>query len=73
MANLYVITPETEEEILAVNDMLLKMREEKQRQEQIQKCKNTISFYIADTVSTIGLEETKRIVRDLNRELRELT
>lgn len=73
MANLYVITPETEEEILAVNDMLLKMREEKQRQEQIQKCKNTISFHIADSISTIGLEETKRIVRDLNRELRELT
>ena len=73
MTNLYVITPETKEEILAVNDLLLKMREERQRQEQIQKCKNTISLHIADSVSTIGLEETKRIIRELNRELRELT
>lgn len=73
MNGLYVITPETEEEILAVNDMLLKIRGEKQRQEQIQKCKNTISFHIADSISTIGLEETKHIVRELNKELRGLT
>lgn len=71
MTNLYSITPETAEEILAVNELLLKMREEQQKKELIIKHKNTISFHIADSVSAIGLEETKRIVRELNRELRE--
>ena len=31
-----------------------------------------ISFEISDSISKIGLEETKRIVRELNRELREM-
>lgn len=68
---LWEITPETKEEIVAVNALLLKMREERQKQELIQKHKNAISFKIADSVSSIGLEETKRIVRELNKELRE--
>lgn len=69
---LWEIKPETTEEILAVNALLLKMREEQQRKELIQKHKTAISFEIADSVSTIGLEETKRIVRELNRELRDM-
>ena len=68
--NLWIINPETEDEIRAVNDLLLKMREEKQRQERIEKCKMKISFEIADSIAEIGLEETKRLVRELNRELR---
>ena len=71
MSNLYVISPETAEEILAVNDLLLKMREENQKKELIQKCKTAISFQIGDSISTIGLAETKKIVRELARELRE--
>lgn len=67
---MYVIRPETAEEILAVNELLLKMREEKKK-EMIQKCKTAISFQIDDSISIIGLAETKRIVRELARELRE--
>jgi len=70
---LWEIKPETEEEILAVNDLLLKMREEKQRQELIQTCTKAISLHVSKTVDKIGLEETKRIIREINRELREKT
>lgn len=72
MENLYIITPETPEEIIAVNDLILKMREEKQRIERIQKCKMAISFEISHSISEIGLADTKRIVREIARELREL-
>lgn len=72
MAVLHLVKPETREEILAVNDLLLKMREENARKERIQFHKNSISFEIADSIGELGLEETKRIVRELNKELREL-
>lgn len=72
MANLYVIKPETEKEILAVNDLLIKMREEEYHKERVQFHKNSISFEIADAIGELGLEEVKRIVRELNKELREL-
>lgn len=71
---LQMIMPKTTEEILAINDLLKKMREEKQKREleaKIQKCKSSISFSVSDSISIIGLEETKRIIRELNRELRE--
>ena len=68
--NLWIITPETEEEILAVNDLLIDMRAKKQYEELVQKCKMAISFEISDSIDKIGLEETKNIVRQLARELR---
>ena len=72
MANLYAIRPETEKEILAVNDLLIKMREDEARKEKIQFHKNSISFEIAAAIGELGLEETKRIERALNKELRDL-
>lgn len=72
MANLYVMKPENEKEILAVNDLLIKMREEAARKERIQFYKNSISFEIATAIGELGLEQTKRIVRELNKELRDL-
>lgn len=72
MSNLYAIQPENEKEILAVNDLLLKMREEEQRKERIQFHKNSISFEIADAIGELGLVTTKQIVRELNKELRNL-
>ncbi len=72
MAVLHLIRPETREEILAVNDLLLKMREENARKERIQFHKNSIASQIADAIGELGLEEVKRIVRELNKELREL-
>lgn len=72
MANLYIMKPENEEEILAVNDLLIKMREDAARKEKIQFHKNSISFEIAAAIGELGLGETKRIVRALNKELRDL-
>lgn len=68
--NCYVVMPETAEEVNLMNEAILKYREEKQRQEMIQTCKNAISFEISDAIDKIGLAETKIIVRTLARELR---
>ena len=68
--NCYMVMPETAEEVNLMNEAILKYREEKQRQEMIQTCKNAISFEIADAIDKIGLAETKIIVRTLARELR---
>ena len=64
---------ETPEEVEAVHELITKMREEKKHQEIVQKCKHAISSQIADSISTIGLAETKTIVRELARELREVS
>lgn len=69
--NCYVITAETAEEVKAANEAILKIREERQRQETIQKCKMAISFEVSNAISEIGLEEVKRIVREINHKLRE--
>lgn len=61
-----------EKEWREVNDLIKELRAKKEREKQIQNCKNSISGAIADSISRIGIEETKRIVRDLNRELRGL-
>lgn len=63
----YLTTDEKE----ALLDCLAKMREKKRREQQRQTCKDAISFYIEDAIKMVGLDETKRIVRELNRELRE--
>lgn len=70
--NYYVITAETAEEVKAANEAILKIREERQRQEAVKKCKMAISFEVSNAISEIGLEEVKRIVREINHDLREL-
>lgn len=57
----------TEEEYHAV----MEIRKKHEQDKLIQKCKQDISSVIFDIIAKIGLEETKRIVRELNRELRE--
>lgn len=66
----YFVEPENAEEVKLANDVILKLREEKLREEHRQRCKMTISSAISDVISQIGLTETKNIVRELNRELR---
>ena len=72
MSNLYVIKPKTEKEILAVNELLLKMREEEARKEKIQFHKHSISSEIAAAIGEIGLFETKNIVQDLYWEIEDM-
>lgn len=64
----YSLTPD---EVDALNAHLKSIREEKERVRKIQKCKIEISFQISNAIGEIGLAETKRIVRELARELRE--
>ena len=70
--NCYVVMPETAEEVQLMNDAILKYREEKARQKTIQECKDAISSVITAVIIKVGLATTKTIVRELNRELREV-
>lgn len=63
----------TTDECEALYDYFTKMREKNEQKRLRQSCKNAISILIEDAINTIGLDETKRIVRELNRELREKT
>ena len=63
----------TDDEIEACKLLLEDIRARKERQRLIDKAKMSISFEISNAISEIGLATTKNIVRELNRELRELT
>lgn len=60
----------TEEEIKAVEELLTKMREERRKEEAIRQNTEYLENIVMATIDAIGLEETKRIVRDINRNLR---
>lgn len=59
-----------DDEVEALKLLLEDIRAKKARERLIQKAKSSISFEIANAISEIGLEETKHIVRELNKELR---
>ncbi len=63
----------TTDECEALHECLMKIRETKRQERLRYECKIAISFQIDKAINTIGLDETKRIVRELNRELRENT
>lgn len=69
--NNYVVLPENAEEVKASNEVILKLREEKHFKELISKHTTNILLAIGDSIGELGLAETKRIVRELNRNLRE--
>lgn len=72
MGDTYLLTLENPEELLAIQKLLEEMRAEEELKKRIQFHKHSISSCIAAAVGELGLDETKRIVRELNRELREL-
>ena len=61
----------TEDETKACLELIKKMREEEEHKRINARFKNAIWFEASNAISKIGLEETKRIVRELNRELRD--
>ena len=61
------------EEYNALHDLLVKMREEKRKQQAVIDQEQLIGAAIGNAISTIGLEETKRIVRRAARDLRDKT
>jgi hypothetical protein len=60
----------TDDECEALHGCLIEIREKKRHDQLIQACKTNISFQINGAIALIGLAETKRLVRELNRELR---
>ena len=60
----------TEDDKRACLELIQKMEAEREKEEKLQKTKNEISFAIAAAISEIGLEETRKVVNDLYRELR---
>lgn len=62
----------TAEEYVAMRDLVEKMRAEKARQQVINKQRTLINTAVENAISVIGLEETKRIVRETVRSLRDV-
>ena len=60
----------SEEELSAVIDLISKMREEKRKTQQLKKARTDLQEMVISTIDVIGLEETKRIIREINRDLR---
>ena len=65
------IMPEDSEEVIKVNELLLKLREEKQHKELVEKHKERIFSEVITSIENLGLAETKRIVREIRDSLRE--
>lgn len=63
----YILTNDEAEQL---TNLLLTIRKEKEKQRLIQKAKTAISLEMNNAINTIGLEETKRIMRELTRGLR---
>ena len=63
----------TPEEFAAMSDLDVKMRKEKAKQQAIIDQEQQIGAAIGNAISVIGLEETKRIVRNVTRDLRKKT
>ena len=61
----------TTDECEALHECLMEIREKKRQERLHQECKAAITLQVHKAINTIGLDETKRIVRELNRELRE--
>lgn len=57
------VTEKMQKKLTACLDMLKKIQED--------NAKSHIKKIIETTINTIGLEETKKIIREINRELRE--
>lgn len=62
----------TKDEAEQLTNLLLTIRKEKEKQRLVQKAKTAISFEMDNAINIIGLEETKRIMRELTRELKTL-
>ena len=67
---MYVKYNLTEEEFELIDKTLEKYREEKAKQEAIEAAHQYLRNTIITTIDAIGLEETKRIIRAINSDLR---
>lgn len=58
------------EEISACVDLVENMRAAKARKRAIEEHRENLRSVVISTIDAIGLEETKRIIREINRNLR---
>lgn len=63
--------PMNAEEEAAIKDLLDRMRAEKRKFEEIEKERRCWEAIIEATIGIIGLDETKRLLRDFNKALRD--
>jgi hypothetical protein len=62
----------TTEEFEMLNEMLINKRKEDKRRELVDFHRDYLEQVVISTIDTIGLEDTKVIIRDINRRLRSL-
>lgn len=67
MPNLFV----TDDEYKIVNDYLIKIRKEKEEEEKYTTAFNDLEDYIISLIDTIGLVNTKKIIREINNKLKQ--
>lgn len=61
----------TKEEADACLEFVMKVRAEREHDRMIALHRQQIEDLVTTTIDAIGLEETKRIIRNINRSLRE--
>lgn len=60
----------TKEEETVLDETLQKMREERRKQRAIEESREALRTAVISTIDAIGLDETKRIIREISRNLR---
>ena len=71
-SNRGVLATLSEDELAACLEVVAKMRAEKKRAAEIEEAKTKIYKEINESLDKIGIEETKKIIRQINRELRNM-
>jgi hypothetical protein len=67
-----VLATLSEDEIAACLEVVEKMRAEKKKMAEIEEAKTKIHKEVNEALDKIGIEETKKIIRQINRELRDM-
>lgn len=62
----------TKEEFDMLSEMLINKRKEDKRRELVEFHRDYLEQVIISTIDAIGIEDTKVIIRDINRRLRSL-
>ena len=70
--SILVLATLSDDEVAACLEVVDKMRAEKKRAANIEIAKTNIYKEVNEALDIIGIEETKKIVREINRNLRDM-
>ncbi len=59
-----------DEEIAACKDIIKKMRDERHKKEVFEENREWLRSAVSAIIDAIGIEDTKRILREINQDLR---